>query len=715
MRNAVYALVLAVLAVLAAGLGAEEPVAPVAPVPAAEAARTFDSDLPLSVYDEDLRLLGRTPTWDWHGVEVPEGLWFVEHARALTAEGGAVLAREMQAREVPGLSVECDGRDPAWLAAFENLPVPRALSLRGAPPEALARAARLAQVTNLRIEGPLEDKDLAPLARMRQLRALRIEGGLTDAGLAALAALENLEELRVLGGRLTEAGLAKLAGLKKLRHLEATVSATEAGLAPLKDLDLRFVRLEAYTFDLCGRTTTLQSPVFTRHPARVGPRAEAAPEGEAARLKEALKDLGSDSFEKREAATEALRKGGRRALAFLTPKAKEEARGAAPDPERQKRLRGLLEDLTRACADAWEAEAAAGLPPEVRVREKLRRRIGFELAEQPPAQAFERIGRHCGVRVTQPEAGAFPPISLRVTDMPADLALDWICKLAEARYEVHGGEARVLKGGADRGPSVAFPAPAGEVAWTDAEKRRVGRLLDRLPGASLEPLCIGEALADGGLPANSPGEVRRLLRRLALPRGQIVPGEPTPALDALDAQLATKIDPTDMEKVRLDVLVSNLHFKTQARLGLDPNLAAQGMPLVSGSFPGGTAREALAWICRVQGYACVERVSEDGGHVYVLCTPDRAATVSSACVVDLRPALDAGVPQQDLEDGLERLLTEGRLPAPLHSVVRGRWVGRMDPWTERRAFAWVAACADAKKIAALPPAPWFFPTFNGNK
>lgn len=709
MRTAVCALALA-LPMLAAVLAAEEPVAP----------RVFDSDLPLLVYDEHMDMVGQTPTWDWHGVEIPEGLWYVEHYKALTAEGGAAFARAMQARGIPGLSVEDAGQDLAWLAAFEKLELPQALDLRSVTNEGLARAARLTHVTRLRLDGSLDDKDLSPLARMRQLRALRIEGDLTDAAFAHLSALENLEELRVCSSNLTEACLAKLAGLKKLKHLEVSVSATEAGLAPLKDLELRFLRLDAYTFDLCGQTTTLQSPVFSLHPARVSNALEAPPQGEeAARLERALNDLASESYDEREAATEWLRKGDRRALAFLVPRARELARGSTPDPEQQERLRAILKALTPAAADAWETAAAAGLSPHARAQEKLLRRIKFEFVDRPLAEVVERIGQHCGVRVKLPDSGDFPAISLRVVDMHADLAMDWVCKLASARYEIHGGELRVLQGELPK--RVAFPPLAGEPAWTEEEKLHLARVLDKLPSfcggpsPSQDALHVGEALVDGGLGTNRPDEVVKLLKRFVLPRGKIVPGEPTPGLGALEAQLATKINPAEMEKVRLDALVGNLEFVSKVRVELDPPLIAKAMPLVTGSFPGGTGRALLAWICKSQGLSCIERFGQDGGHVYVLCTPDRAATVSSACVVDLRLALDAGVPQQDLEDGLERLLTEGRLPAPLQSVVRGRWVGRMDPWTERRAFAWVAACADAKKIAPLPPAPWFFPTFNGNE
>ncbi|MCY3021564.1 MAG: hypothetical protein NTW87_21325 [Planctomycetota bacterium] len=106
------------------------------------------------------------------------------------------------------------------------------------------------------------------------------------------------------------------------------------------------------------------------------------------------------------------------------------------------RLTSRIDQIKQALADGETFEPGAlkdwgpSLLPFAR---RLKCRVSFEFVDVPLDKAAGCVGEWAGLNVTVDEAaiaGGAPAINLRVSDMSADLALEWICKLADLEYSV---------------------------------------------------------------------------------------------------------------------------------------------------------------------------------------------------------------------------------------------------------------------------------------
>ncbi|GMV79314.1 MAG: hypothetical protein AMXMBFR7_04980 [Planctomycetota bacterium] len=148
-------------------------------------------------------------------------------------------------------------------------------------------------------------------------------------------------------------------------------------------------------------------------------------------LKGALGKLGAEDFADREAGLETIKKLGAGTLPHLR-----EAHKASLDAEVRARLEHLIEEL--------DPQAVNGRIPAA-VRRKLQRKVSFEFVDTPLEDAGAFVGNLIQVGVVVDREIKDSPICLRVTDMSLDLALEWICKLAEAKLTFTNGSLLITK------------------------------------------------------------------------------------------------------------------------------------------------------------------------------------------------------------------------------------------------------------------------------
>lgn len=169
-------------------------------------------------------------------------------------------------------------------------------------------------------------------------------------------------------------------------------------------------------------------------PAPAAPAPAPLPELDAAQreaLKGALGQLGAEEFADREAGLEAIKKLGAGTLPHLR-----EAHKASLDAEVRARLENLIEEL--------DPQAENGKMPAA-VRRKLQRKVSFEFVDTPLEEAGAFVSSLTQVGVVVDRELKQVPISLRVADMSLDLALEWICKLADAKLTYTNGSLVIAK------------------------------------------------------------------------------------------------------------------------------------------------------------------------------------------------------------------------------------------------------------------------------
>jgi len=102
---------------------------------------------------------------------------------------------------------------------------------------------------------------------------------------------------------------------------------------------------------------------------------------------------------------------------------------------------------------AWGAEEqAAKAPPKMtdeQVKKQLAdRKISFEFTDTKLSAALQTFEKETGVSVTFEAAAkksADTPITLKVTGMSAELALQWVLKLVDLSYKIEDGEVVIKK------------------------------------------------------------------------------------------------------------------------------------------------------------------------------------------------------------------------------------------------------------------------------
>ena len=149
----------------------------------------------------------------------------------------------------------------------------------------------------------------------------------------------------------------------------------------------------------------------------------------------ALKDLGSEEYEAREAATKKIKAAGPGALVVLEAALK----AGGDDAERIARMKQLVEELM--------ALHAGGASPQ-QVKRALSAKVSFEFVDKPMKDCLTALCEQLALpKGTIAAAAEYEnvAISLRVMDMEMKLALTWLARLADADVQVEKKEIRIGK------------------------------------------------------------------------------------------------------------------------------------------------------------------------------------------------------------------------------------------------------------------------------
>lgn len=151
-------------------------------------------------------------------------------------------------------------------------------------------------------------------------------------------------------------------------------------------------------------------------------------------VEEAIANLSSDEFNTREAASKAIAGAGAGALPIL-----EAALNRADDPEAQSRLKDLVQGLKDQLGGGSGSDA---------LNQALARKVSFEFTDTPLADAvafLDSLIRGKGAKIAVDPEVAKRSISLKVSEMKLELALEWVAKLADCQLVKSGGTVTVKR------------------------------------------------------------------------------------------------------------------------------------------------------------------------------------------------------------------------------------------------------------------------------
>ena len=90
-------------------------------------------------------------------------------------------------------------------------------------------------------------------------------------------------------------------------------------------------------------------------------------------------------------------------------------------------------------AAGWTTSCLCADDAKEAIKKQMQQKVSFEFVDKPLADAVKFISEKTKVAMTidaEVLKNSPPQINLRVTDMNADLALEWILKLAELEYTI---------------------------------------------------------------------------------------------------------------------------------------------------------------------------------------------------------------------------------------------------------------------------------------
>lgn len=442
--------------------------------------------------------------------------------------------------------------------------------------------------------------------------------------------------------------------------------------------------------------------------------------------------LDSDDFDARQSAQQSLVALGPKVQPLLRQHANP-ANKPAPAPEGLARLQECIREIdaaedTRAVNDLlknFEAivrEAPAHfLAPDPDVRQKLARKISFEISDMQLKEALEFLAPLAGIpMVLDPELEevALASLTLRVSEMNAGLALDWLSKLndvelcARGRVLIFSKRARRI---AMQGRTLELPTAAGENPWTLEETRALLAWAESRPKNADDESRLERPNLPGKLEA---GKIQLHGLSEALDAWSVLlnafDGGPVPAAHIpdwaleLEKKMDAKVNVTAKE-TPLGEILSSITKQAGINAIIDPFCMGAGDDVrITMTSHGRSLREVLLDLMRESNLAVQYR------HSAVLITrPTQRLNVGQR-ILDLTPALKAGAPRDELLSRLASLTAEAGVDAR-PAVVRGRWLAWVDPWTAQRAASVIEGAAKTGKVPAAPPAPWFFATFGKEK
>jgi len=443
----------------------------------------------------------------------------------------------------------------------------------------------------------------------------------------------------------------------------------------------------------------------------------------------------ADDFQTREEAQSKLMAFGPRIQSLLSLRLREtqQRNGSAEIAARlQSAIRGIEQVEINAVLDGLEIAIdqapAYYIAPDREVTKRLSEQtITFEWTDAPLRDVLAVISRRTDVQIVfdpqmDGESSADAPITLRIQDMKANLALDWVMRLAELKFLIRGKVAIVTT--TARGARlnlqqrrVELSLAPGDAAWTKEETEELAELCKSWPLPA--PVTSEEENARGPdwVQAERPGH----LLLCAMPEhfdalegflksvGQEPPAPPATPLwfDAIEKRLDEKVS-FDSENAPLADVLDMANRRIEASLQLNPKSEAdaesQAISINLQNVPG---RTFILEFCR-RAELCA--VPTNGSLCF--CKRDQLSLAAEPCILDVRSALKAGIDPAALKTRLDALLADVHQTTPTH-LLHGRWLAMVDPWTAQRAAKWIAQVAQQKKLPeAAPEAPWFFATYK---
>jgi hypothetical protein len=625
----------------------------------------FDSQLRLAVYSLESGepvILGYTPSQSGTSISVPRnGNWFVE---VLDPEAHGAAA-EIKSQAIPGVRLQMNNSTQALkeLAGCKTL---RYLWLSNITNEGLRYVGDLPGLQTLYV-GAYDSTTTPPesiqaLARLKSLTSLTLTGAFPPELLDSACAIQSLTMLDARGWPLNSDALVRLRALKNLKTLrvygtglaESTLLADAPKLAALTELGAG-----EYNFSLqCLQELRRKMPQTQVN--------------------------GWDAFE------------------------------TAKPFDREK----VVADLNQGIDAAITESPDHYLPPTAQMLRKLKRPVSMQFVDRSLADCAADIERFCGVPVLiDPRISTNGSINLRVSAMASDLTLDWIARLASLEV-VYRGDCALLTTGETaiklrtRRRIFALHASAGESPWTNTEAAALRSLLQTFPlrfetspddgmYRRLDLLQVQSSAENltADIQDEHIAEVEGIIKWFDHPPA--LSTSMNPARIQAEANLDCKIRLND--SALMDAIAA-ITKATGVNIFVDPKLAAQDGLIDRITFDG-TAREALLALA-AQAKLCV---TDRGTHFFISSHVDDMNF--TPYIVDLRPALAAGVQKQELLITLNTIASEARSEI-LPVEVRGRYFVMMDAWTRVRLATVIDAAVKTGKVPAAPPAPWFHATFS---
>jgi type II secretory pathway component GspD/PulD (secretin) len=168
-----------------------------------------------------------------------------------------------------------------------------------------------------------------------------------------------------------------------------------------------------------------------RKPSEGPPKPLTAEQADA--FKQAIREMASEEFATREAASKKIAALGRDAQPLLEETLKE-----SKDAEVRRRVQAAL--------SPFQARSFATDPPEVaKALDAFGKKVTFEFVQTPLADAVVFMDKLLDAKITVDKAVAESSVSLRVKDMTAANALRWIARLGNVRLAVQAGELTLVK------------------------------------------------------------------------------------------------------------------------------------------------------------------------------------------------------------------------------------------------------------------------------
>ncbi|HEY3322345.1 MAG TPA: hypothetical protein VGP72_17925 [Planctomycetota bacterium] len=327
------------------------------------------------------------------------------------------------------------------------------------------------------------------------------------------------------------------------------------------------------------------------------------------------------------------------------------------------------------------------------------------------------------------------PINLRVTDMKIGLTLLWVAKLANLEPTARGNVIIVSSRTSHLELTqeiVDLPVREGEAPWTLDETQRFcarGKESNFLPWCNSVTAVAGPGRLSIRCRASAISERKQFLRT-----PHAVP-ELAKAAIALETPISfSYVEPPAnhsagyqmYEKAALSAVKSKSRifasFIPEANLP-QPTDSVNSAPNVK-HVRDCLIRDTLLEVRR--------RLEASGDKKWAITFDTRCPVVSfirhdeftdsyldaiaEPAILDLYPAVRAGVPIEQLVAKLKTLIDESQAGFENPELIRNYWLARLDPWTAQRANALVQDAVKLGKLPdQLPPAPWFFATFPKRK